>query len=531
MIAKLSSRLDLKMGAVVCAVVVVVMGSLLYTNLTAQKANILESTKESCLMLADSTYAGIMHPMSRGDNATVERQLLDAKERMAGVNIHIINPALEVVFTSNRERDHKKLSDFIKDQALLGAVSKSLASGQTLNDTFEEFTDNHHKQAVFRPILNEEACFHCHGATRKVLGGLMVRQVTDEAYARLATLRNINLGASLAGMLIIMGLLYLLLTRMVIKPIKKVVRAAETFSSGDLTHRLNLTNRDELGELARSFDTMASRFSEAIRNASNTASRVAEGASEQAASVEETSSSLEEIASMTKQNADNALRVNQLVEETREVVDRANKAMQEMTGSMSEISAASSETGKIIKTIDEIAFQTNLLALNAAVEAARAGEAGMGFAVVADEVRNLAQRAAEAAGNTADLIEGTVKKIQVGSELLNKTHEIFQQVAERSHHMGELVSEITAASQEQARGIEQVNVAVAQMDKVIQQNAAGAEELAAAMAAFKTTDGGSDTWQQPAAPPPPPPPPLEMGMGFPATRPPQEGTVFHFPEP
>jgi methyl-accepting chemotaxis protein len=154
--------------------------------------------------------------------------------------------------------------------------------------------------------------------------------------------------------------------------------------------------------------------------------------------------------------------------------------MNRLTGSMREISTASEETSKIIKTIDEIAFQTNLLALNAAVEAARAGEAGAGFAVVADEVRNLAMRAAEAAKNTADLIEGTVKKVQDGSDLVNRTNEAFIQVSESSSKVGDLVGEISAASNEQAQGIEQVNTAVAEMDKVTQQNAANAEESASA---------------------------------------------------
>jgi methyl-accepting chemotaxis protein len=147
---------------------------------------------------------------------------------------------------------------------------------------------------------------------------------------------------------------------------------------------------------------------------------------------------------------------------------------------MTEISRASEETSKIIKTIDEIAFQTNLLALNAAVEAARAGEAGAGFAVVADEVRNLAMRAADAAKNTADLIEGTVKKINEGSELVEKTSHQFSKVATSSAKMSELVAEIAAASSEQSQGIEQINKAVSEMDKVIQQNAANAEESASA---------------------------------------------------
>jgi methyl-accepting chemotaxis protein len=154
--------------------------------------------------------------------------------------------------------------------------------------------------------------------------------------------------------------------------------------------------------------------------------------------------------------------------------------MGELTHSMEEISKASEETSKIIKTIDEIAFQTNLLALNAAVEAARAGEAGAGFAVVADEVRNLAMRAAEAARNTADLIEGTVKKVKDGGDLVATTNEAFAEVAQSAAKVGELVGEIAAASNEQAQGIGQVNTAVAEMDKVVQQNAANAEESASA---------------------------------------------------
>jgi methyl-accepting chemotaxis protein len=147
---------------------------------------------------------------------------------------------------------------------------------------------------------------------------------------------------------------------------------------------------------------------------------------------------------------------------------------------MEEISKAGDETSKIIKTIDEIAFQTNLLALNAAVEAARAGEAGAGFAVVADEVRNLAMRAADAAKNTAELIEGTLKRVKDGSALVNTTNGAFAEVADRTAKVGELVSEIAAASNEQAQGIDQVNTAVAEMDKVVQQNAASAEESASA---------------------------------------------------
>ncbi|MGV8074570.1 MAG: methyl-accepting chemotaxis protein [Syntrophobacteraceae bacterium] len=224
----------------------------------------------------------------------------------------------------------------------------------------------------------------------------------------------------------------------------------------------------------------AQQVATASGQVSSASQQLAHGASEQAASIEETSASLEEMASMTKQNAGNATQANTLMGETSRVVALASQSMDQLTSSMNEISMASEETSKIIKTIDEIAFQTNLLALNAAVEAARAGEAGAGFAVVADEVRNLAMRAAEAAKNTANLLEGTVKKVKEGSVLVQKTGSEFSQVTASSSKMSELVGEITAASNEQSQGIEQINKAVSEMDKVVQENASNAEESASA---------------------------------------------------
>ena len=189
--------------------------------------------------------------------------------------------------------------------------------------------------------------------------------------------------------------------------------------------------RSVTGSIGRAVEGLtegADQVASASSQVASASQELAEGASQQAASLEETSSSLEEMASMTKQNAENANQANALMNKTRQVVEQANGSMAHLTASMEEISRASEATSKIIKTIDEIAFQTNLLALNAAVEAARAGEAGAGFAVVADEVRNLAMRAAEAAKNTADLIEGTVKKIMEGSEVVQKTNAEFSEV-------------------------------------------------------------------------------------------------------
>ena len=213
---------------------------------------------------------------------------------------------------------------------------------------------------------------------------------------------------------------------------------------------------------------------------SRTGDELAEASSEQAASLEEIASSMEEISQMTKQTTDHAGLADSHMQRANAIVSEALAAMGEMTTSMAEIAGASEATSKIIKTIDEIAFQTNLLALNAAVEAARAGEAGAGFAVVADEVRGLAMRAAGAARDTSTLIQGTVTKVGVGVEILERANQAFVKVSESTSHVGNLLGEISNASSEQAKGITQVNRAINEIATVTQRIAASAEEAAAA---------------------------------------------------
>jgi methyl-accepting chemotaxis protein/methyl-accepting chemotaxis protein-1 (serine sensor receptor) len=213
---------------------------------------------------------------------------------------------------------------------------------------------------------------------------------------------------------------------------------------------------------------------------SSSSQSLAQGSSEQAASLEETSASSEEINSMARKNAENAHAANGLVTQSQQKFNETNRSLEAMVEAMSDIKTSSDKVAKIIKVIDEIAFQTNILALNAAVEAARAGEAGMGFAVVADEVRNLAQRCAQAAKDTAALIEESIAKSNEGKAKVDQVAAAIRFITEESARVKTLVDEVSVGSLEQTRGIEQIAKALTQMEQVTQQSAANAEESAAA---------------------------------------------------
>jgi methyl-accepting chemotaxis protein/methyl-accepting chemotaxis protein-1 (serine sensor receptor) len=224
----------------------------------------------------------------------------------------------------------------------------------------------------------------------------------------------------------------------------------------------------------------AGQVASASAQVASSSQALAQGSSQQAASLEETSASSEEINSMTQKNAESSATAATLMTDVDRRVGEGNQTLAEMMQSMQEITGSSDKISKIIKVIDEIAFQTNILALNAAVEAARAGEAGMGFAVVADEVRSLAQRSAQAAKDTSALIEESIAKSSQGSTRLQRVGDVMRAITESTAKVKTLVDEVNLGSQEQARGIQQISRAIAQMEQVTQGTAASAEESASA---------------------------------------------------
>ncbi|NMM62309.1 HAMP domain-containing protein [Clostridium sp. P21] len=280
----------------------------------------------------------------------------------------------------------------------------------------------------------------------------------------------------------------------VVKPLEEASSTMQKMSQGDLTCNMSGSYKGEYAKMQDSLNFTISFLNKILSQINNASTEVAsgarqvsdgsqalsQGATEQASSIEELTESITEVAAQTKENAVNANEANGLSLKAKENAEQGNKHMAEMLKSMEEINESSSSISKIIKVIDEIAFQTNILALNAAVEAARAGQHGKGFAVVAEEVRNLAARSANAAKETTALIEGSIKKVESGTEIANETAKALNEIVEGVSKSASFVSEIASASNEQASAIAQINKGIEQVSQVVQTNSATAEESAAA---------------------------------------------------
>lgn len=316
--------------------------------------------------------------------------------------------------------------------------------------------------------------------------GAEARQVIESA-------RDLVLGVGLTAVLAGIGCAYLI-TRSITRPLREAVRSAQTVASGDLTNRIHVQRRDEIGKVLQALDRMNDSLrkivcevregTDTIAAASTQISRGNEDLSsrteEQASSLEETVASMLELTSTVKQNAENAVQANKLVQLAAEVAARGGAVISNVVDTMGAINESAGNIVEITGVIEDIAFQTNILALNAAVEAARAGEHGRGFAVVAGEVRNLAQRCAGATKEIKTIIGDSMERVQTGRQLVTEAGATMSEIVTSVESVTGIMSEITAASQAQSTGIEQINQAMGQLDQVTQQNAALVDEAAGA---------------------------------------------------
>lgn len=320
-------------------------------------------------------------------------------------------------------------------------------------------------------------------------------EANNDAYQRSI---SIVIGTLFVTLLVIV-LVWNVMRSVLIRPLKQSIEHIQHIARGDLTQPIDVTVRNEIGELLSSLQNMQQELVRTVRTVRDGSDAIYTGASEiavgnndlssrteqQAASLEQTAASMEQLTATVKQNAENARQASQLALNASETAQQGGKVVDGVVTTMKEIAGSSKKIADITSVIDGIAFQTNILALNAAVEAARAGEQGRGFAVVAGEVRSLAQRSAQAAKEIKGLIEDSVSRVNTGSVLVESAGDTMSEIVSAVTRVTDIMGEIASASDEQSRGIDQVGLAVTEMDRVTQQNASLVEESAAAAAALE----------------------------------------------
>ncbi|MEA3086179.1 MAG: hypothetical protein QOC89_3876 [Paraburkholderia sp.] len=472
----------------------------------------------SCLSLkalSDSTdgFSNFVHGINaRADMAVQVRTAVDRRAIAARNLVLVTKPQDLEVEKADVTRAHedvqtdlKKLNDMIatatdtseKARSLVAEINRvEAAYGPVALNIVNLALANKRDEAIVemddhcRPLL--AALIRATDAYADYTHGRQ-EQIVNEYTAHYESQRNLLI----ATCLIALGLAVsacVVITRAVTGPLRLAIDVARTVSEGDLRTRITVEGNDETSKLLSALREMNERLTAIVGRVRDSSTSIAGAArqiaagnmdlsqrtEQQAASLQETASSMEELTSTVKQNADNAQQGSMLAANASTVAQKGSKVVDQVVNTMHDISDSSTRIADITGIIEGIAFQTNILALNAAVEAARAGEQGRGFAVVASEVRSLAQRSSSAAKEIKDLIANSVDKIRDGSALAGEAGKTMAEVTQAVARVTDIMSEIAAASTEQSRGIEQVNLAITQMDNVTQQNAALVEEAAAA---------------------------------------------------
>ncbi len=472
----------------------------LVSEMTAHRLEMLEqSEKQQADNLFFTIERAVQGSLVRGEMEKFT-SLLESLRQLKGLEeVSLFSAAGVATHSSNRK--------------FLGSRLDKTMAAKVLNEPQTHYRQTQNALEIYQPHKVSADCIRCHiswrngeirGVTFYRFSTAALRQAEAEAADNMAVLKANSLQtalAAVAGVLVLVALcLFLTVRRFVDQPMAKLVEMLTQYDV-DLTLEMPIQSRDEIGQAAKLLNRFVQKLNDVIGHSQQVAAATGVQAGQQAAAIEQISHAANDITALTRENAADAKTAADLMSAVTAQVVQSGKSIANLSGAMDELRESSRQVANIMKTIDEIAFQTNLLALNAAVEAARAGEAGAGFAVVAGEVRSLALRVAEAARNTAQLIDGTIGKIQESGELVAATHEAFGGVQQIIEQAAELMAGVAMSSQEQDTGIAGISNSLREIDNATGQGAAQAANLATTMGTFRTSyNSGQDAAIQRALP-------------------------------
>ncbi|HPS57922.1 MAG TPA: methyl-accepting chemotaxis protein [Spirochaetota bacterium] len=478
-----------------CAILILLLIAAVFFSITAMrsvKSNVTDYRMNSVLAVIkmDSIAKNILQgrldafymekALARGDKDEVARRL-EGIQKIRTENLELLNFIKERSMT---EEEKQLTEQYEADYLLMGAKMKeymtALNSGSNVDATLEAWTVQF--DVVLQKLKELQALTLKYGAEKIVTE--FSRMDRTIIIMLIILLFSISAGV----------LITYILSRAVSIPVKLGLSFAQKIADGDLTERIDLDQEDELGQLAKSLNKAADNLEKLVSNVNMSVNNLtmavtdissgnqnlSQRTTEQASSLEEIASTLEEATATIRQTADNTVEANKIADSSTKLAVNGGTIVEETVGSINRISESGKKIGEIIAVINEIAFQTNLLALNAAVEAARAGDQGRGFAVVASEVRNLAQRTGSSAKEIEALIKNTLENINQGTSLVSKSGVALSELITSVKEVGRIISEVTASTEEQRQGIDQINIAVMDLDAMTQQNAALVEETASA---------------------------------------------------
>ena len=469
------------------ALLVVWTGVIIWQGYVGRQAAI-EQAKDYSLSMHDATMAGLTGMMVTGTVA--ERHVfLDQIKQLAIIrDLRVLRgPAVSQAFGPGTDKDIHQI-----DAAEQQAMSSGKESFQVEKDAQGEYL------RVIRPALAStnylgKNCLMCHQVPEGTVLGLVSMKVSlDKVNAELASQRWKSILVAFITAIPVLGLIYPFITRVVTRPLEQGVQAAQNIAAGDLTGTIAVTSQNEIGHLQQALQDMKNSLAHTVGQVRsgtdtiyNASDNIAKGNSDlssrtevQAESLERTAAAMEQLTQGVTHSATSAQQASTLAGSASQVAEQAGEVVSQVVSTMEAIHVSSQRIADIIGVIDGIAFQTNILALNAAVEAARAGEQGRGFAVVASEVRSLAQRSASAAREIKGLIDESVDKVAVGSQLVHQAGNTMTEVVEGIRNVSTIVAEIAQAANQQTQEIGNVNQTVGEMNHVTQQNAAMVEQAA-----------------------------------------------------